>query len=652
MARLAIRQVRYHGDNFVYESPPLSDGVCVLVGANGTGKTTFSDFIYFGLGGRVPKYDKKGEGRHVEVTADTNNYVELEIEVDGVPYMVRRHIGRNEIGVVAGDGVPQVFHVFRQHAVHDQGVFSDWLLDKLGIRPVTLFQGSRTWTLGFRDLARLIYHDQEPNPENVFRRPDQDGITESAYVRRAIFEILTGKSFQDLYDLHGEVRRLEEELAGLASQGRSFEAALRVFLDASSNQNVDHLKEIATTLQRELKSLEDERDVFVKIDTPEEDDADELAEQRQQLGKTSEQLAAISKTKRSLMRRIGQLEDGRITMLHETTAIEKILYTDKKTGLFSTDEVCPFCYSKIERNDGHCICGAAVSEGDFRAFFYSTDEYNELLREKRRALATIEASIKRSREHFEALSQKEQGALEAIAALERSIRSKRRGKSGQQRANQRLAQVEESIRSTERRLGEIHQRLKIERERERLIKERAGLEDRLRRKRGQVQVKEGQAIQEMADIRESFQTRYTELLRRLVPNVRTATMSETYDPIMNLGEYIEASARVPFRLLYFAVLLEMSLKDIRVPYPRFLLIDTPETAGIDPEKLLRALAAVQEISDSAETPHQIILTTGPGRYPATLESQVFTRLTEGNRLLQHNAGIPYTSTSAVLDEGE
>ena len=634
MPRLAVRRVRYRGDMYTYESPELGDGLRLLVGDNGSGKTTFSDFIYFALGGRVPKYDRKGEGRHVEVTNDANNYVELEIQVDAENFTLRRHIGRNEVGITSSGGDTHVLHTLRQHVAPGQEVFSDWLLGKLSIRPVTLFQGSRSWTLGFRDLARLIYHDQEPDPEHVFRRPDQDGITESAYVRRAIFEILTGKSFQEMYDLHGEVRKLEEDLAGLTTQAKSFEAALKLFLDRTSDQNVEHLQTTAKGLQRQLRSLDDAREAYLVVDVPDTDEADDLAERRQELIELSERLSTIRRTRRALMRRVAELEDGRVSLLHEATAIEKILYTDKKTGLFSEEDVCPFCYSNVDRNFGHCICGAAVGEGNFQSFFYSADEYNELLREKRRAIATIEASTDRNRARLVSLGHQENETVESIARMEHAIRETRRLKSGQQRANRKLAEVEEQRRTVEGRLKEIHQRLRIERERERLIKERTDLDNLLKRKRAQVHVKEGHAVQEMADIREAFESRYTELLRRLVPNVRVATMSDSYDPIMNLGEYIEASARVPFRLLYFAVLLEMSLKDAQVPFPRFLLIDTPETAGIDPDKLLKAIEAVREISESSDSAHQIILTTGPGRYPSSIDERVFEHITEERRLLQ------------------
>ena len=96
--------------------------------------------------------------------------------------------------------------------------------------------------------------------------------------------------------------------------------------------------------------------------------------------------------------------------------------------------------------------------------------------------------------------------------------------------------------------------------------------------------------------------------------VRTARLDpDTYEPVLNDGEYREASSRVPRRLMYFLSLLSLSL-ETEIPFPRFLLIDTPETAGIDRENLSRAIGMTPTVL--AKGVGQVILTTGPGRYPS------------------------------------
>ncbi|MCB2792168.1 hypothetical protein KQ881_16465, partial [Listeria monocytogenes] len=67
-------------------------------------------------------------------------------------------------------------------------------------------------------------------------------------------------------------------------------------------------------------------------------------------------------------------------------------------------------------------------------------------------------------------------------------------------------------------------------------------------------------------------------------------------PLIDNGEYREHSAKVPKRFLYYLTLLQLSLSS-DVPVPRLLLIDTPETAGIDLDKLVKMLRQIEELEN-------------------------------------------------------
>ena len=85
--------------------------------------------------------------------------------------------------------------------------------------------------------------------------------------------------------------------------------------------------------------------------------------------------------------------------------------------------------------------------------------------------------------------------------------------------------------------------------------------------------------------------------------------------------------------MYFVTLLQMSLDDNDLPFPRFLLVDTPETAGIDLENLSRAISKLSEVLSGASTAAQVILTTGDGKYPEKLQGLRHITLTDHQRLL-------------------
>ena len=70
--------------------------------------------------------------------------------------------------------------------------------------------------------------------------------------------------------------------------------------------------------------------------------------------------------------------------------------------------------------------------------------------------------------------------------------------------------------------------------------------------------------------------------------------------------------------MYFIALMHLSLSDKSVTFPRFLLIDTPETAGIELDYLqncIRQLEGLQEYG----VDFQVIISTGLNKYPDSLK---------------------------------
>jgi uncharacterized protein YydD (DUF2326 family) len=132
MGNLVIRKVTYSGDNYSFESPELQDGINIIEGDNGSGKSTFSYFIAYCLGDNVKPFDRDNRtNRYDEITKDTNNYVALDIEINSEKYRLKRFIGLNDVFVSDGENVEK-YPIYR-HKEHAPKIFSDWLLDKLTI---------------------------------------------------------------------------------------------------------------------------------------------------------------------------------------------------------------------------------------------------------------------------------------------------------------------------------------------------------------------------------------------------------------------------------------------------------------------------------------------------------------------------------------
>lgn len=193
MGNLLIHKVTYNGDKYFFESPPLKDGLSIIEGPNGSGKSTFMNFIYFALSGKVEEFSISNRETHAEIIRDKNNYVQLDLSIDERPYQFKRFINSNDITVLGQGGEVSILPIHRSK--NEKSTFSDWILDKLGISVVEVFQGVNSFKINFKDLFRLIYHNQELNPRKIFKPDDSDNIiADSEVVRKIIFELLMGKT--------------------------------------------------------------------------------------------------------------------------------------------------------------------------------------------------------------------------------------------------------------------------------------------------------------------------------------------------------------------------------------------------------------------------------------------------------------------------
>lgn len=107
-------------------------------------------------------------------------------------------------------------------------------------------------------------------------------------------------------------------------------------------------------------------------------------------------------------------------------------------------------------------------------------------------------------------------------------------------------------------------------------------------------------------------------------------------PVIDGGVYKEKSARVPIRLMYYFAFFAMGLKYKKVKHPHLLIIDTPESEGIDEDNLKINLLlldkAINKANENKLNPekYQVIITTGYGKYPDEYESFIKLKFNKKN----------------------
>ena len=639
MGRLAIRRVVYSGDKYSFESPYLNDGIVIMEGVNGHGKSTFMNLIYYGLGGRVQAFNKNDDNdskKHNEIFYDTNNYVELLIEIDDEKYELTRYIGDNLIFVVGEDEEVRETCVLRNQSDEHTMVFSDWILGKLNINVFDIVQGTRSFKLNFTDLLRLVYHDQETEVDKVYKEADNSNfLSDSLEIRKAIFEILLGKTYNDYYSTLGQYKLTMKELEKAQAVMDSYDEFLGEVLDYDL-ANVVHINSMISENQEMIEKVQIEREIASR----EQGNSDEIwqliGQQKKELilnqHKLEEWESAKNLTTQSIDKILYLIDESE----KELSEIEKIRLVNKKLKLF-TPNTCPYCLREVEREKGKCICGNDIEEEQYEKFFYTDEEYLDILKVKKKSIQSLEQLLERKSQRLKIIIGHIEKAEQSIEKIRLYIDELTKDIATNYNSAY-IRQLDERERELNGIILELKQAKDLAKKRETLASQVIQLRNKVEGLKIRVDSFLNAAREDMLNKKKDFDEVYFSLMKRADEHCYSAYIGEDYMPHINLGAYRERSAAVPKRLMYFLTMLIESLKN-EANFPHFLMIDTPNKEGIDKENLIKnigLLAEADKYTEEMKTQYQIILTTGIDTYPEEFKNNVFFKLEGENYLLQEN----------------
>lgn len=639
MGFMSIRKVEYLGDKYYFESPILDSKISIIEGPNGTGKSTFFNLIYYGLGGRVEEFDPTSREVHKEVIEDTNNLVRLVIGIDDDLFTLNRKIRDNHITVIKSpievDGVTTQVeaHTYPLVRREDVKTFSDWLLERLNIPVVDIFQGGRQFKLSFTDLARLIYYNQSPDPSGVYKPADSiNFVSDSLEIRRAIFQILVGKTLLELYEAIGRQKVAERDAQAAKGIQQEYKDIVEQLLKASGFTDVLNIKALAQQIEQledQITGLLDSRRAFSKGKIGNEEAQKVLQVEGQIIRSMEARRHELEEHQTRLVREAGQLIDVERSLESDIQRINKVIYAHGQLNLFSRD-TCPYCLNDVTRTPGHCVCGNIVDEHDYQRFFYSPAEYLDILRSKSKTLETLRLAKKGVQEESADVTTTFHELSSQIAVRRKRIDE---ANAAPDRVEQAMEELDNKLLEARERLAKSEEAYRLEAKLDLLTTRYNRKKENLEKAKAEVNRLDGESKIELQERIQEFNRAYNDFMTTVVSDCRTAAIDpETYLPLIDNGEYREHSARVPKRFLYYLTLLQLSLLS-DVPFPRLLLVDTPETAGIDLDKLVKMLRQIEDLENPRNRDFQILFSTGVGKYPPELDGNVVLRLTEENRLL-------------------
>jgi hypothetical protein len=282
------------------------------------------------------------------------------------------------------------------------------------------------------------------------------------------------------------------------------------------------------------------------------------------------------------------------------------------------------------RTPGHCVCGNSVNEHDYQRFFYSPAEYLDILKSKSKTLETLRLAIKTVQDEAVNWKSEREKVLKALTTKRERIQA---ASVAPDRIERAMEELDNKLLDIREKLAKLQEAYRLEAKLGILLKRFNDKKSALEITKADVIRLDGESKAELQLRIEEFNRFYNNFMTSVVSDCRSASIdSQTYLPVINNWQYREHSAKVPKRFLYYLTLLQLSLLS-DVAFPRLLLVDTPETAGIDLDSLIEVLRQIELLDNPKEQDFQILFSTGVGKYPPELDDYVVLRLTKEDRLL-------------------
>jgi len=638
---MRINKLVYEGDKYYFESQELDGNIILIEGDNGTGKSTFCNLIYFALGGDVPIFRRDNDKRHYEITSDSDNYIDLYISINDESYMLRRYFGDNEITVIPYRRVVEKLYsedketlleekvkfvlsedkteIYTVNRSKDSYIFSDWILGRLKISVVELFHGYNTFKINISDLMRLIYHDQQPNPEGIYKKPDNNStyVSDSELVRKAIFELLVGEAYSNYYDSIVEEKKLSRERALAKAVVREYSMLADKMRKNGEAKNVSFLQKEISDNEKQIEKLHEARLAFKRNRSGSNAVNQDIESCKSDLIDSELKLSRLKESLVSTLDERYKLSVVRNESVSEIRRIEKIIFSHDHLNLFTSD-TCPYCLNHVDRVEGHCVCGSSIEEDQYERFFYTSKEYKDILKSKIKTLSTIKSAY----DDCDSEVNETKIKIDIVEKQSLALREKLKeilGRVDEKVDIESLNDIDDKILQLREDVANLSRLLEVESKLDSFQRDFDLVGEKAKNaelKRKELEIK---AQQDVTSKVSKFSKIYDELMKNTLPDCRSAKIRlDDYLPSINDGLYRETSALVSIRLMYFIALMHLSLSDKSVAFPRFLLIDTPETAGIELDYLQNCIRQLEDLKKYG-VDFQVIISTGLNKYPDSLK---------------------------------
>lgn len=582
-------------------------GVNVIRGENSSGKSTILNFIFYGLGGDLAEWSE---------VALLCTAVTLEVEINGHWATLRREIS-SQVGQpmeIFGGPYEDSVRALRAEWVRypyrrspSLESFSQALFRLLGI-PEVVSDASANLTM--HQILRLLYSDQLSPVENLFRFESQ---FDRPILRDAIGRLLCGGYDPIVYDNEVRIRELTREFDSATGELRSLFAVLG---------RTDHSLTMGW-LAAERRSIEEERKrLQAQIEQAEREvytstskDKLTLRAQDEAYANVQRLQAALSKAREDRDSLALEIADSAAFIRGLESKIAALRDSSSVAQHFGdvTFSACPACYAPIDAPDEAATAVCHLCKTPFepsRARDRLVGMVNEAGIQLRQSIL-----LQRNREEL----------IVQLGQKLKSLEEEWRSASNRLSELQRLPSTEsrDRLRELHRQAGYLDRQLEDLSEKGRLIEmidqvaaRKNALNDQITRLKTE---NERLRTQQEKRIQHAYTMIASEVRTLLRNDLRRQDSFEKADKIafefadnkisVDDHPYVSASSRVILKSSFIVGFMAAATKDPAFRHPRFVMIDTTEDKGMEPDRSRNFQNQMLRVSQEAKVDHQIIYAT-------------------------------------------
>lgn len=626
---MRLNRLRIAGSGSVAYDETFHEGVNIIRGQNGSGKSTIADFIFFVLGGEFGDWKAAASGC---------DEVQAEIETPRGKLTLRRQVDRAQepLGIYFGSmsaASESAMEGWERFPIRRQGgleSFSQVMFRSVMI-PEARSEGASNITM--HQVLRLCYSDQRTPATRLFRFEPFD----TQNIRETVGDLICGVGGYEVFELGLELRTLQDQLNDVEGRLRSLHDALSGdhALDTPDliRAEIENLKGESAGLQEQLDNV----DSHVEAGQVKEYLSDrrkaqgQLISQKQKLGALEQKVGSVEFELREVREFVGLLDELR----------EKVTFAEATFETVGSIEFtrCPACGEELTpyAPENHCIVCKSPLDSE-----REKSRYNQI---------RLDLEIQ-TRESGHLISQKE-GELDADRKQLRGLRREHekylssfdlKYSSGNGPREAFMAARISRLGHIEAEIDFLIRSLETAEKIVRALSEKAEIDEKIR----VIEIKLIALRREAEERRPAALTRISQLggdiLRSDLPRQSefmdaSGLAINFVNDSMSVGglvNFAESSNVILKNSAVFALFLA-ACSDEQFNHPRFLLIDNIEDKGMEEARSHLFQRIIVERATESKLPYQVIFTTSMMNPQLELED--------------YTIGPPYTNERRSLDLG-